>query len=120
LYVIGGYAGDKLNSVEVYDPETNRWQTRAPLTMARGFFGTGVIHRRIYVVGGRAHTPLPTEVYDPAWDAWTSVAPIPDARNRFGTAVLDNRLHVVGGETADGSPETDLVYDPDTDRWETF
>lgn len=57
LYVIGGnnktggYRRD-VQSMEVYDPETNQWTELAPLFEGQSEAGGAVVNNEIYVVGG--------------------------------------------------------------------
>jgi N-acetylneuraminic acid mutarotase len=113
FYVAGGVGGlpDGGNQLDVYDPATNRWTTKAPLPRAR-WSGAGVALRaKLYVIGGFARKPDGTEtvvrttsVYDPATDTWTRVPPMPDAigGDFDGSRVVLNgqpRIEVVGGYT---------------------
>lgn len=54
LYVAGGYdsAGHALDSVEAYDPRTNRWETVAPMLAPRAHLGMVGHAGRLYVIGG--------------------------------------------------------------------
>jgi len=57
LYVIGGYNlvdgnATALNTVEVYDPETDSWTTLTPMPTARSNDASGAVNGVIYVAGG--------------------------------------------------------------------
>ena len=44
LWAIGGYDGvSNLSTVEMYDPETNKWKFVAPMFAHEGGVGVGVI-----------------------------------------------------------------------------
>ena len=68
IYVIGGATtmeGSKdpffsffgpsrvLGTNEVYDPATNKWESRAPMSVPRNHAFSGVVNGKIYVIGGR-------------------------------------------------------------------
>ena len=67
IYVIGGasvHPGHKVVSLgpevpqraldtnEMYDPATNKWETRSPMPTARNHAASGVVEGKIYVIGG--------------------------------------------------------------------
>ena len=43
LYVLGGFNGQFLQSVEMYDPRANSWELVADMTMSRVHFGASVV-----------------------------------------------------------------------------
>ena len=43
LYVLGGFNGQFLQSVEMYDPRANSWELVADMTMTRVHFGASVV-----------------------------------------------------------------------------
>ena len=111
FYAIAGRSGG-INSVlsanEEYDPSTNAWTSRAPISTARGGLGSGVIGGRIQVIGGEGPSGTPeatfeqNEEYDPATDTWRTLAPMPTPRHGlYGAAVIESetggRLFVPGG-----------------------
>ncbi len=108
--------------VEVYDPATNRWETKASMPTRRDAFSTIVYQDKIYLIGGttgRNYTtgyPLYTglnEVYDPATDTWETKTPMPTAK--FAKAnIVNGKIYFIGG-----NPNNTLnqVYDPTTDSW---
>ena len=68
IYVIGGATtteGSKdpffsffgpsrvLGTNEVYDPATNKWESRRPMSVPRNHAFSGVVNGKIYVIGGR-------------------------------------------------------------------
>ena len=69
FYVVGGNNTftDAVASTYVYDPVTNVWTSKHPMSAARGYLGAGVIAKRLYAVGGmRDLTDLTTvERYKP-------------------------------------------------------
>lgn len=53
MYAVGGSFGDAcLNSVEKYDPESNRWIQVAQLNERRTKLGVCVLDNSIYAIGG--------------------------------------------------------------------
>ena len=130
LYVVGGISqagviNNPRNAVlQVYDPTTNTWATKASMPTARGGAEAVAINGLLYVVGG---TPTNTsytgvlEVYDPATDTWSSKAPMPTPRQVFAAAAVNGRLFAIGGDPGGGVAQTAVneVYDPSTDTWTT-
>jgi len=155
IYLIGGMGSqnenrgkrdEMLDSVEIYDPETNDWSEAPPLAKKRqqhaAVFGR---NGKLYVFGGCAcrggyswdgneysqrddlleqleqrRSVKEVEVYDPAAKTWTLAAPMPTPRQLLAAALgADGRIYVIGGSRDYGSPGTDLVevYDPASNRW---
>jgi N-acetylneuraminic acid mutarotase len=129
IYAIGGMTSGSdfwsgmRNTVEVYDPVTNTWTTKAPMPTARLWFSASVVDGKIFVIGGALVTKemLSTvEVYDPATDTWTTKTHMPTARMGHASAVIDGIIYVIGGGTHSADPGGYSVveaYDPATDTW---
>ena len=133
IYVTGGDDGTgapSLNSLVVYDPGTNQWQTRAPMITRRSNLQMVYLDPYIYTIGGIGtgpnDPPLKTvERYDPRNDTWTTVASMNTGRINVGTAVVGHQIVVVGGG---GGPDfghlqllqTSEIYDPAADTWTMF
>jgi Kelch motif len=94
-------------AVEVYDPTTDQWSTRAPMSEARFSFGLGVINGILYAVGGPGLTT--SEAYDPVTNQWSPIAPLPTAHQELGAAVVGHLLYATGGQPATSDNE---VYQP--------
>jgi N-acetylneuraminic acid mutarotase len=129
IYVTGGdddTGAPSLNSLVVYDPGTNQWQTRASMITRRSNLKMVYLDPYIYAIGGIGtgpnDPPLNTvERYDPRNNTWTTVASMSTGRINIGTAVVGNQIVVVGGA---GGPvghrqplQTSEVYDPAADTW---
>src|SRR5512132_646074 len=94
IYVIGGastVAGSKdpyftffgpslvLTTNEVFDPATNKWESRKPMSVARNHAYAGAVNGKIYVIGGRtghafilsATNTDVVEEYSPVADMWS-------------------------------------------------
>jgi N-acetylneuraminic acid mutarotase len=145
IYVIGGGSvqpGDKVVPLSarvphralatnyMYDPATNKWETRSPMPTARNHTAIGVVNGKIYVLGGRvgsvfvisSNTDV-VEEYDPATDSWgyaRARMPTPRSGTAFGT--YGGKIFVAGGELLDnqivGAFLNVEAYDPATDSWE--
>jgi N-acetylneuraminic acid mutarotase len=132
IYAIGGmtsgpdFWSGMRNNVEVYDPITNTWTTKAPMPTARLWFSTSVVDGKIYAIGGAlvsTEAISTVEVYDPVTDTWTTKSPMPTARAGHVTAVVDGIIYVIGGGTHTAVPggfSTVEAYDHSTDTWTTM
>ena len=145
IYVIGGnsvQAGLKLapmtNAIpqrslsvnEVYDPASNKWETRREMPTARNHVAVGVVNGKMYVIGGRIgganlastfNVGL-VEVYDPVANAWGAKrASMPVTRTGIGWATYQGKIFVAGGENVDPLMHAVYghfqVYDPATNAW---
>lgn len=93
--------------LEVYDPERDAWETRAPMPQAQGGLGAAVVDGKLHACGGERWLPeqgVMSEcwTYDPATDGWQPLTPLPTARHGIGMAAVGRRLHVFGGATRPG------------------
>lgn len=117
---------------EVYDPKTDKWETRKALPGARDHVGCVAYGGAIHVIGGRFNTfEYNTDlhhVYLPERDTWELRAPLPVARSGHGLVVYRDRLFAMGGESGvirDGKITQEKVfgqmesYDPKTDSWQS-
>src|SRR6188474_956792 len=148
IYVIGGATtmeGSKdpfftafgparvLGTNDVYDPATNKWESRNPMSVARNHAFSGVVNGKIYVIGGRtghgfilsATNTNVVEEYDPATNMWSIPKErMPTARSGGASGTDGRRIYVAGGEVT----TTELVaafraveaYDPATNSWMTL
>ena len=87
IYVIGGVTGPsdsessgKTGVTEVYNPETDTWETKTSMPTPRSNLCASVSNNKVYLIGGSAYTnqSVPfsnsvsvNEVYDPKTDTWT-------------------------------------------------
>jgi N-acetylneuraminic acid mutarotase len=109
LYVAGGltfYWDDAPRprtwaQLDVYDPATNVWTTKAPMPAARFAAAGGVVNGKLYVAGGSKTgiSPLVStlEVYNPATNSWAARADMPTARWDAAGGVVNGVLYVLGG-----------------------
>jgi N-acetylneuraminic acid mutarotase len=131
IYCFGGRNVSKDYSIstnfnEVYDTETDSWETKTPMPTARSGLQASEVDGKIYLIGGRiesessstAEKSAQVEIYDPATDTWAAGSPIPTAVAGYASAVLDGKIYVISG-VASGSTRTNLtqIYDPKTDEW---
>ena len=136
LYAIGGGNGTGANSaplgkVQVYNPATNTWTTKASLPhVVAGFGNNGaqVIGGLVYVPGGlRRFQGYPyLQVYNPATNLWVDKAQMPAIPPyglpglAFGVSgAIDGKLYVLGTCQEGGQfcGEAFERYDTATDTW---
>jgi len=136
IYVIGGTIGPGTalgeslltGATEVYDPETDTWETKTSMPTHRQGLEANVVSDKIYLIGGVIHAGGFTiwgfdenEVYSPATDSWITKAPLPTAVWGYSSAVVDNKIYLIGGGnwTTDGIFPVTLnqIYTPANDTW---
>ncbi len=145
IYVLGGasvHPGAKLTSLgpkvphrslnvnEVFDPATNRWQTRMSMPTPRNHAAVGVVNNKIYVIGGRLASAYVSagsntdvvEVYDPVTNTWGAAGlRMPTARSGMGYATFGSRILIAGGEVVDrhlfAAIRAVEAYDPAPNQW---
>jgi N-acetylneuraminic acid mutarotase len=100
FYVVGG---DQTGVVEVYDPSTGLWSTRAAMPTPRERFASAAVAGKLYVIAGLRRSDFArvatTSVYDAASNTWKNVAPAP----RSGSGLAAARVFV------NGQPRIELV-----------
>jgi serine/threonine protein kinase/N-acetylneuraminic acid mutarotase len=121
IYAIGGEnASGRLDTVEVYDPHTDKWSTVASMPTARNHLAAtmGPDHL-IYAIGG-VGGPNIVEAYNPRTNKWTRVADMPSARHGLAAATgPDGRIYVIGGSGPGGAVNTVEAYDTKSNTWAT-
>jgi N-acetylneuraminic acid mutarotase len=80
IYIIGGFnnKGKTMNTVEYYDPKTDRWSTASPLPEPLDHAAAAVYNGTLYVVGGYAREDYTRDynpsdrlfIYNPSNDKW--------------------------------------------------
>jgi N-acetylneuraminic acid mutarotase len=110
IYVVGGrlaagFTSAMTNVLEVFDPSTRQWSTRAPMPTVRGGINGIAAHGLFYVFGGEGPNGVfdEMEMYSPALNRWYQLEPLPVAVHGVtGSAFLNNWIHLPGGGTATG------------------
>jgi N-acetylneuraminic acid mutarotase len=148
IYVIGGATtvdGSKdpfftffgpskvLTTNDVYDPATNKWGSRAPMSVARNHAFGAAVNGKIYVIGGRtghgfilsATNTDVVEEYNPVSNSWSAPKermPTPRSGGAWGTD--GRRIYVAGGEVTTtelvGAFKAIEAYDVLTNSWMTL
>lgn len=124
IWVLGGMTGDRgnrLTSVEVYDPDSGTWSTsdiEVPVGLA-SFEGVAV-GGRIFVFGGLDESSRPTDfaaALDTSTGTWQQLPALPHARYAHTVTLHDGRIHVIGGESVAGPVREVDVFDPGSTSW---
>ncbi|UVT16508.1 MAG: galactose oxidase [Nitrospira sp.] len=135
IYAVGGFEkpslGNVMNfaitpSVEVYDPATDRWTSKAAMPVGLHHVGIGVAGGRLYVIGGYSKSGMSvwnpvaaTYAYDPATDTWIERAPMPTARGALSVTECEGKLYAIGGYDRKANSAAVEVYDPVGNVWAT-
>ncbi len=114
LYLAGGRFGGGFRSeitpiLEVYDPSTNRWSAKRPMSEARSGLNGIAVNGCFHTFGGEhpsagASGVFPHhEVYNPTSDTWTRLPDIPiPVHGVTGLAYVNGWIHLPGGGTRMG------------------
>jgi N-acetylneuraminic acid mutarotase len=124
LYAAGGMTYEFVDAPEahpwaeldVYDPTTNTWITKASMPGARYGGVAGVLNSKLYVAGGMKTDPSPVstlQVYNPATNLWATRVDMPTPRAGVGGAVAQGKLYVLGGiDSSSNVVKTNEAYNP--------
>ena len=95
LYTVGGTSGGSTSAVvEVYDPSTNAWTTKAPFPSAAA--GAAAVNGTIYVVATTGSSSRALYAYDAAANTWSIKAAPPDvSQDLAGVASSGGQLFLV-------------------------
>lgn len=119
-------------TVEVYDPASSTWTSRAPMQTGRNHFLAAAVGGKIYAIDGRIGLPFVTksdvtdlvEEYDPKSDSWTYKGRSPTPRGGVSGSAYGGKIYVTGGEYQDPAGKRTFwafeAYDPATDTWQTL
>ncbi len=125
VLVVGGRgaASTSINSVELYDWDSNAWLVKAAMERARQWHSATLLPEgRVLVAGGLNSSGSPiqyVEVYDPSQDDWSYTSAMGTARYRHSATLLaDGRVLVVGGfDALDAAIKSCEIYDPRANTW---
>ncbi len=122
VYVVGGrleagFQSEQTDRVEVYDPATNAWSTRAPMLRPRGGVNAVAANGYLHVFGGEGNTGAPSgvypdhDVYDPVANRWIRLGPIPvPVHGVTGASFVPGVIHLPGGGIADGGENGSTLH----------
>ena len=126
IYVIGGadYKADgAVNTVEIYDPNTDQWTNGAPLPYDLDHAPSVVYDGKIYVVGGFLQGKITTDkmlIYDPTTNQWAEGTPLPEPRCCHIAEVINGTIYTISGLDFDHNPTaTNFAYNIENDTWVT-
>ncbi len=127
IYAMGGtgwpliedQSNSYLSSVEVFNPETHRWQERTEMIAPKAGHAASVTDGKIYVTGGylwkdKEFKHLSTiEIYDPTTDRWTQEPDMLMGKSGHASEVIDGQIYIFGGnsDVAQGPLTSVEVYD---------
>ncbi len=130
IYAIGGQnciselCGQTLDSVEVYDIQTDRWSTAAPLPAPRtDLTATVLLNGKIYTFGGfdpkKQQPSTDVNIYDPVANHWSQAKPMSRKRAGAAAGVCGQKIVLSDGYTTNFTQirRYTQLYDPATDSW---
>ncbi|MCE5173744.1 hypothetical protein LQV63_31485 [Paenibacillus profundus] len=125
VYVIGGYANvnsklTRLDVVEIYDTETDTWESGKPLSTARSWASATTVKNKIYVSGGTDNNGVPlvsVETYDSSTESWTVLTDMTTPLLSMGLAVINDKIYLMGGSEYNNIVNNVRIYDTSTDSW---
>ncbi|XP_071497616.1 kelch-like protein 28 [Diadema antillarum] len=129
LCAVGGKNGlfATLDSVEVYQAETDTWREVASLSCRRQECAAAVVNQNLYVIGGvrcQLRNGNSYRCYDngverwqPETNAWSTVASMHMCRSNHGVAVLDGRIYALGGYNGESYMKSVEYYCPKSNQW---
>lgn len=108
ILVMGGYdrpwsgegpAPTPLRSAAIYDPNTGKWRSAAPMGTPRARHAAVALEDgRVAVMGGMSmNATASVEFYDPVANAWSAGSPLAQPRYDHSAVSDGPRIYVLGG-----------------------
>jgi hypothetical protein len=108
IYVFAG------TSTFAYDPQANRWTTKAPFSPWNWLLMSSAVDGIIYLFGGStADLTVCYDLvlaYDPAQDRFTPRRKMHRTRCGAGCAVIDGKIYLAGGVSKEPIVNPDAIY----------
>ncbi len=102
------------NTIEVYDPATDKWtqDDQLALPWVAAGLGSAKLGDDIYVFGGYSHDSIHprSAYYSPSNKEWQQIASLPAPVAAMGVTVCDGAIYSVGGWADDGRSPITGVY----------
>lgn len=121
VLAIGGETARGLTgTVELYDPRSDQWASRAPKPLPVADVSAAVVGGRVFVPGGRMASGEITdalEIYDPRRDAWSLGTSLPVPLSQYALAAFEGKLYLFGGWNGTAYVPSVYEYDPDSNAW---
>lgn len=133
IYTLGGFEEQTTGSstylgvskaVEMYDPQTDRWEIKSSLPIGLHHAGAAVLDNQLYVAGGfspsesNSWRPVNTLFrYNPMTDQWIELKSMPTPRGALGVSAHQGKLYAISGYDGKDNPAVVEVYDPRTNSW---
>jgi uncharacterized protein (TIGR03437 family) len=121
IYVVGGYSnsGDRLTSVESYNPATDTWTEEAPLLVGKSLGAVVPLGSTIVAAGGLADSGATgdNEGYNSSTNSWGPLAPDPNPRFNGCAASIAGQLYFAGGSNNSGSVNVVESFNLQTNQW---
>ncbi|MER2597981.1 MAG: LuxR C-terminal-related transcriptional regulator [Caldilineales bacterium] len=100
--------------------EVSRWNSLAPLPVARSRLALAALPGQLLAIGGEGPQGISSSTYryDTEANGWLRGADKPTATANTQAVVLDGLVYVPGGSGSDGAPSAVLeIYDAAADSW---
>jgi uncharacterized repeat protein (TIGR03803 family) len=123
IYVIGGsvqFQGERLNTVESYNPATNTWKEESPMLDTKSEPAVGVIGTTIVSADGYNPANGDTgdnEAYDVATNSWSALTPDPESRDEACSAAIGGNLYVSGGVNSGNENNSAEAFTLSSNKW---
>ncbi len=121
FYVLGGYNGNVLQSVEYVDEQTRSWQVTCDMPSGLCYHTAVSYKHFIYVFGGyKSYSFAPgssqaTFVLDTVTKKWSRKAGMPSYCTKGSSVVYRDRIYALGAYD-----NWCMFYDPDQDQWKIY
>jgi N-acetylneuraminic acid mutarotase len=122
VYVVGGFGGSRLPTVEAYNTATDSWSPAAPLKVGKSLAAVGAFGSTLIAAGGLSNSGVTddTEGNNTKKDVWKALSAMPTARQGACAGRIGDKFYVAGGDSA-AFPPTPLdvleAYDRLAKNW---